>query len=324
MTSLLYWFARGAVAVMQALPLKLVAWIGRAGGRIWWWVDFKHSKLVLQNLQHAFPDRTSRELRRIAREVFQRIAENGFAAVKTASMSVGQLARVCEVVGLEKIPPYAPGGSPSNCMSAIGHFGNFEIYTLIGSHADGWQGAATYRGMNQPGLDRIVQRMRERPECLFFERRTQARALKEALSKGGILLGLLSDQSPGKGGVTVPFFGRDCATTAAPAIFALRYDAPLFPIICYRTGLGRWRLEVGDEIPVREEGQPRSTAAIMTDVNREFEKAIRRDPANWFWVHNRWKQRKMRKQQPAPRPRDEEADPEGAPEPPSTSDELPE
>ena len=27
----------------------------------------------------------------------------------------------------------------------------------------------------------------------------------------------------------------------------------------------------------------------MLDVNRAFEAAVRRDPANWFWVHNRWK-----------------------------------
>jgi hypothetical protein len=27
----------------------------------------------------------------------------------------------------------------------------------------------------------------------------------------------------------------------------------------------------------------------MLDVNRAFEDAIRRDPANWFWVHKRWK-----------------------------------
>jgi lauroyl/myristoyl acyltransferase len=24
-------------------------------------------------------------------------------------------------------------------------------------------------------------------------------------------------------------------------------------------------------------------------VNQAFEQAVRRDPANWFWVHNRWK-----------------------------------
>src|SRR2546422_7185218 len=38
-----------------------------------------------------------------------------------------------------------------------------------------------------------------------------------------------------------------------------------------------------------ENGQARSTRAIMLDVNRAFETAARRDPANWFWVHNRWK-----------------------------------
>ena len=27
----------------------------------------------------------------------------------------------------------------------------------------------------------------------------------------------------------------------------------------------------------------------MRDVNRAFETAVRRDPANWFWVHRRWK-----------------------------------
>jgi lauroyl/myristoyl acyltransferase len=27
----------------------------------------------------------------------------------------------------------------------------------------------------------------------------------------------------------------------------------------------------------------------MRDINRAFELAVRRDPANWFWVHNRWK-----------------------------------
>jgi KDO2-lipid IV(A) lauroyltransferase len=27
----------------------------------------------------------------------------------------------------------------------------------------------------------------------------------------------------------------------------------------------------------------------MRQVNQAFETAVRRDPANWFWVHNRWK-----------------------------------
>jgi KDO2-lipid IV(A) lauroyltransferase len=54
-------------------------------------------------------------------------------------------------------------------------------------------------------------------------------------------------------------------------------------------GLAKWRIEAGDEIPTRIDGVARSSADIMRDVNAAYEAAIRRDPANWFWVHNRWK-----------------------------------
>ena len=310
--------------MLQALPLRVVAWLGRAGGLLWWMADFKHRPLVLKSLKHSFPEKSRSELSAIARETFRRIPENALAAIKTASMDAAELEEVCKFMGLEKLPRRGAPGAPSNCIAAVGHFGNFELYLTFGSKAEGWQGATTYRGMNQPALDAIVQEMRARSGCLLFERRSEARALKEALSKGGILLGLLSDQSPGKGGVLAPFLGRDCATTAAPAVFALRYDAPLFTIVCYRVALGRWRMEVGDEIPLRENGEPRPMPAIMTDVNREFEKAVRRDPANWFWVHDRWKKRKLRRDRVSTSKDDPEADPPAVPGSPSTSDELPE
>ena len=86
----------------------------------------------------------------------------------------------------------------------------------------------------------------------------------------GLLLGLLADQQRSKG-VRLPFLGHDCSTSTAPAVFALRYNCPLHTAICYRTGLAKWRIEVGDEIPTRENGQPRPIADIMRDVNRAFE-----------------------------------------------------
>jgi KDO2-lipid IV(A) lauroyltransferase len=120
------------------------------------------------------------------------------------------------------------------------------------------------------------------------------------------MLGLLADQHAGTNGLRLPFLGRDCSTSAAPAIFALRYHCRLFTGICYRIGLARWRIEAGDEIATTENGQARSAEAIMRDVNRAFERAVRRDPANWFWVHNRWKTYKP-KHAPVPEPSPEKA-----------------
>ena len=121
------------------------------------------------------------------------------------------------------------------------------------------------------------------------------------MARPGMVLGLLADQHAGQHGLRVPFLGHDCSTSHAPAIFALRYHCHLHTAICYRIGPARWRIEIGPEIPTHNDGRPRSAEAIMLDVNRAFEIAVRRDPANWFWVHNRWKQRKRKVESRKPR-----------------------
>ena len=295
MNWLIYWLAQTVVGVLQAMPLTVVARLGRAGGWLWWLIDFKHRGLVKRNLAAAFPEKSRKWVGATTRETFQRIGENSLSAVKTASMDDGELLDICEVIGVGKLPRAGQPNSPSNLVGAVGHFGNFELYARLAKPVTGWQSATTYRAMNQPGLDSIVQKLRASSGCIFYERRRDAQALRDALVKGGLFVGLLSDQHPNKGGVLVPFMERECATTTAPAVLALRYDAPLFPVICYRVACGRWTVEIGNEIPLKSDGHRRSVEEITLDINRSFEEAVRRDPANWFWVHNRWKKPRIKK-----------------------------
>ena len=71
-------------------------------------------------------------------------------------------------------------------------------------------------------------------------------------------------------------------------MFALRYNCPLHTAICYRIGLANGGSKSAMKFP-RAKTAARSIEEIMRDVNRAFEVAVRRDPANWFWVHKRWK-----------------------------------
>jgi KDO2-lipid IV(A) lauroyltransferase len=213
-------------------------------------------------------------------------------------MTPEQLHPHFEVVGTEKFFSQAPSQVPQSRVVAIGHFGNFELYARIGQYLPGVQCATTYRALRQPSLNRLMQSLRERSGCRFFERRTEAAELKACMARPGLLLGLLADQRSTHAAVRLPFLGHECLTSAAPALFALRYRCPLHTAICYRVGLARWRIEFGDEIPTRDAGEARSTREIMLEVNRAFEIAVRRDPANWFWVHDRWKQRKSAVRRP--------------------------
>ena len=198
-------------------------------------------------------------------------------------MTFDELRPYVEFVGMERMLPLR------RIINAGGHFGNFELYARVKDLAPGYQCATTYRALNQPALNRLLERLRNRSGCLFFERRTDGAALRAALNQPAIMLGLPIDQHGGDKGLRLPFLGHDCSTTSSPALFALRYHCELYTALCFRVGLAQWRIEVGDQIPTHENGRPRSVEDIMRDVIRAFEAAVRRDPANWFWVHRRWK-----------------------------------
>ncbi len=300
MDALLYYLVLGLVKGIQALPLPVVALAGRAGGALAYWCDWRHRRVALQNLAACFgAEKSAGEIRKLAKENFKRIGESYCCAIKTTAMSWEQLRPRCEFVGAERLLPPGAAAGPLRRVVAIGHFGNFELYARFGQFMPGFQCATTYRGLRQPSLNRLLRSLRERSGCLFFERRAEAAALKQAMAEKNLLLGLLADQSAGTRGLWLPFLGRGCSTTAAPAIFALRYHCPLHAGICYRVGLARWRIEAGAEISTRQDGQARTVEAITLDINRAFEAAVRRDPANWFWVHNRWKPIQSRRPEPA-------------------------
>lgn len=295
--TLVYSLARVLVFVIQAFPLTWVARMGRVAGSIAYLLDARHRRMALKNLLQCFPERFDRaQAIACVREHFRRLGENYCSAIKTASMDQKALSAHLTWGDDSRIRQWMTEHPGSSLIGAIGHFGNFELYARFGQVIPNVQPATTYRGLKQPGLNRLLQSIRARSGCRFFERRSDAGALREALTRGGLLLGLLADQHAGDRGLPLPFFGRICSTSAAPALLALRYNAPLAVAICYRVGLARWHIEFSPFIPTREpDGTLRTASAIMSDVNRCYEDAIRRDPANWFWVHNRWKPGKHRK-----------------------------
>src|SRR5512140_2002567 len=247
MDALLYVVARGLVGLLQAMPLMWVARLGRFAGGLAYWLDGRHRRVALRNLAMCFaPAKSPTEIRAIAKENFRRLGENYAAAVKTAAMTPEELAPHFVFAGAEKILPHEPKAGPQSRVFAIGHFGNFELYARFGEYVPIFHCATTYRGLRQASLNRLMQSLRERSGCRFFERRTEGAALRAAMGDTGLLLGLLADQHGGRSGLRLPFLGHDCSTSPAPAVFALRYNCPLHTSICYRTSLGHWQIEVGD------------------------------------------------------------------------------
>ncbi len=158
MDPLLYLLARALVAFVQAMPLTWVARLGRAGGALAWWFDARHRRVALRNLTMCLGhEKSPDEIRALARENFFRIGENFCCAVKTAAMTFEALRARVEFAGDPAILSPAAGQKPQGVVTAIGHFGNFELYARFGQFAPAYQCATTYRGLRQRSLDRLLQ-----------------------------------------------------------------------------------------------------------------------------------------------------------------------
>lgn len=262
--------------------------MGRLLGGLAWRIDVHHRRIAVENILHAFPEWSQQQVRDTARENFRRIGEAYACAVRIPGMSLAELGDRIEYVGLKScLPPWG-----QNLVVASGHFGNFDLLSLSAQIIPDRHSATTYRAQGVKALETVFQGLRDRTGVQFFERRQGVVAMRNLFKNGNVILALFADQHGGAHGLWLPLLGRPCSCSTSAAIIALRYNATLTTSFCFRTGLAAWRIECGPNIPTHTpDGLERSVEEITRDIVATYEVAIRRDPANWFWVHRRWKPR---------------------------------
>ncbi len=295
MNTFLYLIGSLFVTLIRLLPLKLTCFIGRQIGFVFYFMDRSHRLVAVNNLTNSLGNSHSKsEIISLAKENFRRLGEAYLSSLNTAFIPPEKISRFLSIKGFDQINLR----SGTSYMLAMGHFGNFELYPKAGLFAPEFEVGTTYRGFNQPWVENLVKWIRNKSRCHYFDRRFDGKKLMAFMSRPNTITGLLADQNAGRSGIELPFFGFPCSTNPAPAIFSLRYNLRLHGCFCRRLGLGRWEIELGPEIPTRISGNARSVKDIMNDINSTYEDYIREDPANWFWVHNRWKRPDRAKKRP--------------------------
>lgn len=280
------WLLSCLLGLIRLLPLVTVARLGRALGAVAHRLDRRHRRVAEENLALAFPNLPPTQMRALALENFRRIGEAYACAIKTPGMDPAELLARIDIVGLEEVLR----AGPERVVVATGHFGSFDLLAQGQHRRPDWRLATTYRGQRFAPLDRALQRIRNLTGVRFIERHGAAESITGLFQRGRAILALFSDQHGGGKGLWLPFLGRPCSCSNAPAVLALRYKATLAMAICYRTDLARWRIELGPVIPTQgADGRDRPVDDIAREVHGHYEAAVRRDPANWFWVHRRWK-----------------------------------
>lgn len=285
-------FRLGARA-LALLPLRGSAALGRALTRLYVRLSRSRRRILRENLAAAFPDRDSAEIARLARESAGALGAAFVEFLEVSEMEAGEIRSRIRFAGEEHLRDALALGQGALFLSA--HFGGWELGALRASFL-GVPVSLVVRPLDNPLLERELARRRTRFGNSLIAKRDAAREILRALRDREIVIILVDQNVLASEAIFVPFFGRLAATTPSLALFQLKTGAPVLPGFVWPEGNGRYRVEF--ERPIlaeefrapglgRDEAVRRATSRYMEVT----EAAIRKAPAAWLWMHNRWRTR---------------------------------
>ncbi len=281
-----YALLRAMVGVLSPLGIRRASRIGAWVGALGYWPLGIRRGVVTRHLAACFPELDEEARVRLARATYEHLGRVAIESAMMSRLGPDSLRALFEGVdGWDTIERGRARGK--GIVLVAGHLGNWE---LSGAYLAvlGLPVAAVAKRQLNPLADGFVNRTRRRLGMTVVFDDEAVRKLPRML-KDGYAIGLLADQA-GLGAAThVPFFGRPARTPRGPAVFALRFGAPLIFVCAVRQPSGKFRL-VLEEVEVRRSGEldadVEATVARFTAV---LEGWVRRYPGQYLWAHRRWK-----------------------------------
>jgi KDO2-lipid IV(A) lauroyltransferase len=283
-----YAAVRVAICVIQALPRSTCERLARS------WSDFLANRVkirrrvVRENLRQAFPEGTPEQAREAARGMWEHLLLMVFE-IAHAERVIRKTTwrRHLRIHGMERMVRLLWTDRPKVILS--GHYGNFELAAFLFG-VFGFRIYSVARELDNPRLDRFVTRFRESRGQRILPKKGSAPDVELVLRDKGAI-GLLGDQAAGPRGCWVDFFGRPASVHKAIGVFSLSAAAPI--LVCSATRGRRMfdydlRME-GAADPAAGGPETADLHAISQWYTSLLELAIRRSPAQYWWVHRRWR-----------------------------------
>jgi KDO2-lipid IV(A) lauroyltransferase len=276
------------VQMAALLPLKWLLALGAGLGRFTFGILRIRRQVTLDNLLHAFPEKSAPELYAIARQNYENFGMMMMEYLRLPKLPQQELEALTSFRTPAHAAPWREAlaeGRGAVCMT--GHFGNWEyLGAMVARH---FPMAFLYQPQNNPFVDALIRRTRadvNMPSIPRHSVREILRALRERK-----FVALLADQDAGKSGIFVNFMGRPASTASGPAAFVLRTGAPMLLVFSLRQPGGRHVIETELlRFNFPETGSEQEKIHAITQRWTEvLEKYVRRYPDHWFWMHRRWK-----------------------------------
>lgn len=289
-----YDLAWGGIQVLKGLgavlPLSLLRSLGALLGGIARHVSSRDMKRARQHLKIAFPEMNARDRERLLAVTMRHLGRTAAESLWLLGASSDEVDQLCDIQGQEHLFKALENGR--GAVLITGHLGNWELLNAKLGTA-GIPMTIAVREVYDPRVDQLATRLRSRFGAEVVQRGHGAGSKLFGALQRNRVNGLLIDQDIRNiPGIHVPFFGKPALTPIGPAQLALKADCPIVPAFAHRRKDGTHLAEVFPALPAPSSSQSQEQIRELTSLaTAAIETQIRRHPAQWVWMHRRWRSR---------------------------------
>ncbi len=277
---LLLWLAKVAPKRFVYAFFKMIA-------LLFFYADRKRRNLTIQNLSLAYPEKSNEEIEALAKEVYvelsKTVSEILLMFVDRFDIDDAVINKDEAVTQIEALGQNSPNG----IIAMTAHFSNWELLAhFLAKH--GLPMLAVGREGNNKLIETHITTpfRRKYGNEPVYKKGSMVSMLKR-LKRGGNV-GILIDQKSGEqGSVKVDFFGQPAETTLSVATLKEKLNPLVVPMFIVRVADGKYRIVIKE--PVECEAKEKRAEQMTRKYNQVMESVIREYPAQWFWMHNRWR-----------------------------------
>ena len=217
-------------ALIGQLPASGLEKIGRSLGRVAYWLDIRHRRIVHQNIAFIFPEWEPLRRRRLAKRVFQHFGVVFLEILQTPFLSRTKAGQANSYRGAGDFDRAID--HPRGCLLYSAHLGNWEFGLLALSARLNRSTMTVAKPIKWKLAHNWLTVLRSRFGNQVFFKEGAMPWMIRALREGQTLTVLIDQGVRRKEAVEVTFFGKQTLATPAVALFALRCRMPVVPIFC--------------------------------------------------------------------------------------------
>ena len=272
--------------LLHWLPLSLQAVLGRGLGRLLHAAAGARRRIALRNVELCLPEMPEPEREALVREHFQWLGRSILERGMLWYASPARLKRLIHVEGDVSLAER----SDRPVMWLVPHFMALDVAGAATQLFQTRRVNSIYQQQTDPVMDEAMRRGRLRYDNGdVFPRSDSAKPLLRAIRRGEAFFNLPDMDFGERDSAFVPFFGVPAATLLAPSRMARALNMIVQPVVAEALPGGQgWRVRFLDAWTDFPSDDALADTAAM---NRWIESEIRRNPAQYLWVHKRFKTR---------------------------------